>query len=118
MRRIEVATGKRLNAIAPGDILMHEFMEPMSKEVLGLAARGDSARVFHVKDFRAAHLLQYKTAEYGSTLFSRSLSTQIVLAETDVRAGRSAAERQASAGPDIAVAADAPVSVRTDRAPS
>ena len=33
----DVATGERLNAVATGDILMHEFMEPMSISANALA---------------------------------------------------------------------------------
>jgi len=33
----DVATGERLQAVAPGDILMHEFMEPMALSANALA---------------------------------------------------------------------------------
>ena len=85
----DVATGERLNAVAPGDILMHEFMEPMSisANALGKAMKVPTNRITGIlkgtRNITADTALRLQAAFGVSASFWLGLQSQYNLEQAE-----------------------------------
>ncbi len=89
----DVATGERLQAVAPGDILMHEFMEPMqlSANALAKAMKVPANRITGIlkgtRNITADTALRLQAALGISAHFWLSLQSQYNLEQAESRLG-------------------------------